>query len=99
MIDPLGNFGEFIETTPSEIIVNRYTFLLPTRKLKKNCNPLENYKKMLTPSEIFLSQPPSEISTWHPLRNSEFQTPSENLVNRGVWILNGGPKVNNTSGV
>jgi hypothetical protein len=32
---------------------------------------------------------PQKFSTWHPLRNSEFQTPSENLVNRGVWILNG----------
>ena len=60
--------------------------------------PSEIKKKILTPwkitknvdpSEIFLSQPPSEISTWHPLRNSEFQTPSENVVSRGGWILNG----------
>jgi hypothetical protein len=57
--------------------------------LKKNCNPLENYKKMLTPSEIFLSQPPSEISTWYPLRNSEFQTPFGKSSQQGVWILNG----------
>jgi hypothetical protein len=31
----------------------------------------------------------NKIITWHPLRNSEFQTPLENLVNRRVWILNG----------
>jgi hypothetical protein len=51
MIDPLEIFRNLL-TTPSEIFVNRYTFLLP-------------------PLAIFLSQPPSEISTWHPLRISD----------------------------
>jgi hypothetical protein len=76
MIDPSEIFGNLL-TTPSEIFVNRYTFLLPP--LQKNVDP----------SEIFLSQPPSEISTWHPSEIQNFRPPSENLVNRGVWILNG----------
>ena len=82
-------FGNLL-TTPSEIFVNRYTFLLPPRKFqKKIVTPWKITKKMLTPSEIFLSQPPSEISTWHPLRNSEFQTPFGNSSQQGGMDING----------
>ena len=89
MIDPLGNVREFIDHPFGNFRQQVYLPPPPSEISKKNCNPLENYKKMLTPSEIFLSQSPSEISTWHPLRNSEFQTPFGNSNQQGGVDING----------
>jgi hypothetical protein len=46
-------------------------------------------KKYLAPSEIFLLQPPRKFQLGTPSEIQNFRHPSENLVNSGVWILNG----------
>jgi hypothetical protein len=66
------------------------TFLPTPLKIKKKYfDPLENLKKILPLQKFSFYNPPRKFQLGTPSEIQNFRPPSENLVNRGVWILNG----------